>query len=448
MQPGLPASSHQTFSQGSDMDNNEHLAKAKKSTAAAAFGTFLEYYDFSVYGYCAARISTEFFPSDNETVSLLSTLAVFGLAFVIRPLGGLFFGRMGDKYGRKVSLLTTVILIGVACTAIGCLPTYDQIGIWAPILLIFCRVLQGFSAGGEIGSAASYIREWAPPSRRALFLSLVPSVANIGKACAAGMAGLAAWIFIGDDGTASSWSWRIPFLMGLPLMLGCLYLRLRIEDTPDFDNMKKQGTLSKAPVRELISTYPTSLLKLFMFSLVQNVGTYCGTVYVAIYLRTVLNMPASQVGLIVLIAVTCAAFLIPVFGVMSDRIGAVKTLIACYSGYIILSYPCYALMGQSLGLSIVALIISIIPYALCQAGSYYMYPELLPPKVRSTGVSFGHSMGAVLGGATTPILATWLISALDNIMIPAFILMFTGALGLINLACLKKADPAEGRHYR
>lgn len=428
--------------------NAQHQAQAKKATAAAAFGTFLEYYDFSVYGYCAARISTEFFPSDNETVSLLSTLAVFGLAFIIRPLGGLFFGRIGDRYGRKVSLLATVILIGCACTAIGCLPTYDQIGIWAPVLLVLCRALQGFSAGGEIGSAASYIREWAPANRRSLYLSLVPSVANIGKACAAGMAGFAAWCFTGDAGEASNWTWRVPFLMGLPLMLGCLYMRLRIEDTPDFDNMKKEGALSKAPIRELVTTYPTSLFKLFMFSLVQNVGTYCGTVYVAIYMRTVLNMPAADVGFTVLVAVTCAAFLIPVFGLVSDRFGSVRTLIACYTGYIVLSYPCYSLMGHSFGMSIVALVISIVPYALCQAGSYSVYPELLPPRVRSTGVSFGHSMGAVLGGATTPILATWLIDKFSNIMIPAYILMITGALGLINLCCLKKAEPGEGRAFR
>ena len=140
----------------------QKLREAKKATAAAAFGTFLEYYDFSVYGYCAARISKEFFPSDNPTVSLLSTLAVFGLAFIVRPLGGLFFGHIGDRYGRKFSLVATVVLIGVACTAIGCLPTYDQIGIAAPIMLILCRILQGFSAGGEIGSAAPCIFPLCP----------------------------------------------------------------------------------------------------------------------------------------------------------------------------------------------------------------------------------------------------------------------------------------------
>ena len=423
----------------------QKLREAKKATAAAAFGTFLEYYDFSVYGYCAARISKEFFPSDNPTVSLLSTLAVFGLAFIVRPLGGLFFGHIGDRYGRKFSLVATVVLIGVACTAIGCLPTYDQIGIAAPILLILCRILQGSSAGGEIGSAASYIREWAPAERRSLYLSFVPSVANLGKAGAAGLTGLAAYLFVGES---ARWAWRVPFLVAMPLMLGCLWMRLKIEDTPDFTNMKNEGKLSEAPIKELIHQYPASLCKLFMYSLVQNVGTYCGTVYVAIYMRTVLKMPATEVGFIVLIAVTCAALFIPVFGLITDRVGPVKTLVACYVCYIVLSYPCYAIMGKGFGMAIFALVTTMIPYALCQAGSYSMYPELLPPRVRSTGVSFGHSMGAVLGGATTPFLATWLISKFNDIMIPAYILIFVGALGLINLLILKKADPTEGRRFR
>ena len=333
----------------------------------------------------------------------------------------------------------------MACTAIGCLPTYDQIGIAAPIMLILCRILQGFSAGGEIGSAASYIREWAPAERRSLYLSFVPSVANLGKAGAAGLTGLAAYLFVGES---ASWAWRVPFLVAMPLMLGCLWMRLKIEDTPDFTNMKNEGKLSEAPIKELIGQYPASLCKLFMYSLVQNVGTYCGTVYVAIYMRTVLKMPATEVGFIVLIAVTCAALFIPVFGLITDRVGPVKTLVACYVCYIVLSYPCYAIMGRGFGMAIFALVTTMIPYALCQAGSYSMYPELLPPRVRSTGVSFGHSMGAVLGGATTPFLATWLISKFNDIMIPAYILIFVGALGLVNLLTLKKADPAEGRRFR
>ncbi|MDR1921147.1 MAG: MFS transporter [Candidatus Adiutrix sp.] len=420
--------------------------EAKKSTAAAAFGTFLEYYDFSCYGYVAAMLSSRFFPSDNPTVSLLATMAVFGSAFVVRPFGGIFFGLIGDKFGRKASLLITVILMGAISSCIGVLPTYEQIGIMAPVLLVIFRLLQGFSAGGEIGGAASYIREWAPPERRSLYISFIPSIAVLGKAAAAGAAALAASLFVDQN---SDWAWRAPFLLALPLMLGCLYLRLKIEDSPEFSQLAKSGGLSKAPMKELFSTYLASVSKLFCCSLAQNIGTYIGTVYVAVYMRMFLNMPAASVGLTVLIAITCAALLIPFFGSLTDKIGAKKMLAAAYICYIILSYPMYKLMGQgSLGLTIFALVVTMIPYTLCQAGSYAMYPELLPTRVRSTGVSFAHSLGAVVGGGLMPYAVTLLIDKTGDIMFPTYLLILTGILGLANLAGIKYADPGDTRKFK
>ena len=429
-----------------DQAKAKRISEAKKSTAAAAFGTFLEYYDFSCYGYVAAMLSTRFFPSDNPTVSLLATMAVFGSAFVVRPFGGIFFGLIGDKFGRKASLLATVILMGVISTCIGFLPTYEKIGIMAPILLVIFRLLQGFSAGGEIGSAASYIREWAPPERRSLYVSFIPSIAVLGKACAAGAAGLAAAMFVDQN---SDWAWRTPFLLALPLMLGCLYLRLKIEDSPEFSQLAKSGGLSQSPMKELFSSYRASVSKLFCCSLVQNIGTYIGTVYVAVYLKMFLKMPTASVGLTVLIAITCAALLIPVFGYITDRVGAKKMLAASYIGYIVLSYPMYKLMGQgSLGLTIFALVVTMIPYTLCQAGSYAMYPELLPTRVRSTGVSFAHSLGAVIGGGVMPYLVTMMIDKTGDVMFPTYLLILTGFLGLATLASIKYAEPGDTRKFK
>lgn len=426
--------------------DEKRIRDAKKSTAAAAFGTFLEYYDFSCYGYVAAMLATRFFPADNPTTSLLATLAVFGSAFVVRPLGGIFFGRIGDKFGRKTSLLATVILMGAISTCIGFLPTYAQIGLAAPALLFICRLLQGFSAGGEIGSAASYIREWAPPERRGLYISFIPSIAVLGKATAAGAAGLAAAMFADQD---SDWAWRVPFLIALPLMLGCLWLRLKIEDSPEFTALAKSGGISEAPMKELCTRYLGSLTKLFFCSLVQNIGTYIGTVYVAVYMRMFLNIPAASVGLTVLIAITCAALLIPLFGAITDKVGAKKMLAAAYLGYIILSYPMYSLMNQgSLGLTIFALVVTMLPYTLCQAGSYAMYPELLPTRVRSTGVSFGHSFGAVIGGGCLPYLTTLLIDKTGDIMVPTYILIGTGFLGLIVLKAIKPAEKGDARKFQ
>lgn len=425
---------------------DRHVREAKKATMAASFGTFLEYYDFSCYGYVAAMLASSFFPSDNPTASLLSTLAVFGSAFIVRPLGGIFFGRIGDRYGRKASLLATVLLMGFSSTCIGLLPTYASIGVAAPTLLIILRLFQGLSAGGEIGGAASYIREWAPPTRRALYISFIPGIAVLGKATAAGMAGMAASLFAQS---APDWAWRVPFLVAFPLMLGCLWIRLKIEDSPEFKNLASSGGLSKAPLSELFKAYPVSLFKLMMFALVQTVGTYIGTVYVAVYMKAVLKMPQSQVGFIVLIAITCAAVLIPLFGILTDRFGAKKILSASYIFYIALSYPMYSLMGpESFNLSVFALVVTMLPYTLCQAGSYLMYPELLPTRVRSTGVSFGHSFGSVIGGGLMPYLATWLIGLSGDIMVPTYMLMANGVLGLIMVLSVKDALPGEARRFR
>ncbi|CAH2601434.1 MHS family MFS transporter [Rhodovastum atsumiense] len=422
------------------------VREAKKATVAASFGTFLEYYDFSCYGYVAAMLATAFFPGDNPTASLLSTLAVFGSAFIVRPLGGILFGHIGDRYGRKTALLATVLLMGLASTGIGLLPTYASIGVAAPALLITLRLLQGLSAGGEIGGAASYIREWAPPNRRALYISFIPGIAVLGKATAAGLAGMAAALFATS---APDWAWRVPFLVALPLMLGCLWIRLRIEDSPEFEHLRNTGGLAKAPFAELFKAYPGSLFKLMMFAMVQTIGTYIGTVYVAVYMKTVLRIPQSQVGFIVLIAVTCAAVLIPVFGFVTDRLGAKRTLAISYSLYIALSYPMYAMMGpESFNLTVLALVVTMLPYTMCQAGSYLMYPELLPTRVRSTGVSFGHSFGSVIGGGLMPFLATMLIDSFGDIMIPTYMLMANGMLGLVMILCVRDALPGDARKYR
>lgn len=432
------------------LENTEAHAKrvsyAKKATWAASFGTLLEYYDFSVYGYVAALIAPKFFPSDNPTTSLLATLAVFGSAFVVRPLGGMLFGWIGDRYGRKTSLVATVILMGLASTCIGILPTYAAIGAAAPALLVLFRLLQGFSTGGEIGSAACYIREWAEPNRRALYISFIPSIAVLGKAGAAGIAGWAASMFVGDQ---IDWAWRVPFLLAFPMMLAILYVRTTMEDSPEFVQLEKSGGLAKAPLTELFTTYPQSLAKLVMFALVQTVGTYIGTVYVAVYLKTYLKLPQSQVGFTLLIAITLASVLIPLFGRLTDRIGARATLAASYGFYILLSYPMYSLMGGGdYWLTIAALCITMLPYTLCQAGSYVMYPELIPTRVRASGVSFGHSFGAVIGGGLMPLLATQLIDVFKDIMIPTYMLTINGVVGLLMLVIVKRADPGESRLFR
>ncbi|GAA3725714.1 MHS family proline/betaine transporter-like MFS transporter [Spinactinospora alkalitolerans] len=430
------------------MEETDHRRRAKKATGVAVFGTFIEYYDFSVYGYVAATLALVFFPSDDPTVGLLNTLLVFGSAFVVRPLGAVFFGRLGDQRGRRYSLVASITCMGAAATLTGLLPGYAQIGILAPILLVLLRMLQGFSTGGEIGGAAAYIREWAAPRHRSLYVSFIPGVAQVGKGLAAGLAALIAAALPAD--ALADWGWRIPFLLALPLGALCLYLRLKVEDSPEFQSIEAKGDKTEKPFTEVLTRYPKALAKVTSISLVQNLGTYIGTVFVAVYFSEVLGFSKGDASTIVLIAVLFAAFLIPVAGQVGNRIGGKRVLLCSYLAYVALTLPSFALMNQgSVGLALAGLMLGILPYALCQAGTYATMSELYPTRVRHTGVAVGHSVGAVLGGGLGPYLATWLISATDNTFMPAFMLVGAGIVGLLVVGVAVKPNSDPGNHlYR
>lgn len=426
----------------------EHQRKAKKATAVAAFGTFIEYYDFSVFGYVAATIAVVFFPSGDPVAGLLNTFLVFGTAFLVRPLGAIFFGRIGDRFGRRASLVGSVILMSAAAGLTAVLPTYAQIGIWAPILLGLLRMLQGLSAGGEIGGAATYIREWAPVERRNLYISFIPSVGVLGKAGAAGLTALAATLVPAAE--MESWGWRIPFLLAIPLGILCLVMRLKIEDSPEFTSSANKGQTTRAPMVELFRNHRSRLSKVFLIALVQNIGTYIGTVYVAVYFSTVLDFSKAEASTIVLIAVASAALLIPLAGQLGGRIGSKRLLTFSYIAYILVTIPSFMLMNAgSLSLAIFGLLLGMLPYALCQAGTYAAMPEFFPVEVRHTGVAFGHSVGAVLGGAGAPYMATWLIDSTGNTMIPAYMLVIFGVLGLATVLGLVRRNTLSASHlYR
>lgn len=426
---------------------DEHKKKAKKATIVAAFGTFIEYYDFSVYGYVAATIAMVFFPKADPMVNLLNTLAVFGLAFLIRPVGAWFFGHLGDKKGRRTSLIASITLMGVASTIIGLLPGYATIGVMAPALLVLMRMMQGFSTGGEIGGAASYIREWAAPNRRALYIAFIPSVAQLGKGLAAGLAALMAGMLAKED--MIEWGWRIPFLLAAPMAILTVWMRLTIEDSPEFAALAKANKTTKTPMKEIFANYSKPLAKVTLIATIQTIGTYIGTVFVAVYFSEVLGFSKSQASTIVLLAVLFASVLIPVAGLLGTRIGGKKLLMWSYVFYMAVSIPEFMLMNQkSFTLALIGLLIGIIPYALCQAGTYSSMPELFPTQVRHSGVAFGHSVGAVIGGGGAPYLSTWLIQVTGNNLMPAYLLAFAGLVGFIVVGLTVKPNTDGSHMYR
>lgn len=424
--------------------------EAKKATGIAVFGTFVEYYDFSVYGYVAATIAMAFFPTGNAAAALLNSFAVFGLAFVARPVGAWFFGRLGDTRGRRAALIATITLMGIASGVTGLLPVYAQIGIAAPVLLVMMRFLQGFSAGGEIGGAAAYIREWAKPERRAFYISFIPSFANLGKGLAAGVAAIMA-TSLSDDQMAT-WGWRVPFLLAIPLAILVIWMRMHVEDSPEFRELQRSSEKSpaqKTPLRTVFRKHPAALIKVTLIATVQTTGTYVGTVFVATYFSEFLGFTSGQASTIVLLAVLFAAVLIPPAGLLGNRLGGRRILLLCYTGYVLLTLPEFFLMQQhSFGLALLGLMIGILPYALCQAGTYSTMPELYPTDVRHTGIAFGHSTGSVIGGGLMPYLSTYLIGATENTYMPAFLLIMAGLVGLVTVGLFVRKNP-DGTHlYR
>jgi MFS transporter, MHS family, proline/betaine transporter len=427
--------------------DEERRRKAKKATAVGAFGTFIEYYDFSVYGYVAATLAVVFFPSEDPVIGLLNTFLVFGSAFVVRPLGAVYFGRLGDRRGRRTSLVASIGLMSVAAAMTGLLPGYAQIGLAAPVLLVALRMLQGFSTGGEIGGAASYIREWAEPHRRPFYISFVPGIAQLGKGGAAGMAALAATLLPSE--AMQDWGWRIPFLLAAPLGVFCLIMRLRFEDSPEFTAIKSDDRVTTRPFGILIAQHRAQLAKVVAISTVQNVGTYIGTVFIASYLSTMLDFSKAQASTIVLLAVLSASVLIPMFGLIGSRLGARKLLVLAYIAYVVVTIPSFLLMAQgSFGIAIAGLILGMLPYALCQAGTYASITEFFPVQVRHSGVAFGHSVGAVLGGGAGPYMATWLISVTDNNLMPAFLLVSFGLIGLVVVVSTVRFNDNGNHLYR
>jgi MHS family proline/betaine transporter-like MFS transporter len=229
-----------------------------------------------------------------------------------------------------------------------------------------------------------------------------------------------------------SWGWRIPFMIAVPLGILCLIMRLKIEDSPEFTaSAATAKETTGSPFGRLIGEHRKPLTKVFFISLVQNMGTYIGTVYVAVYFSTVLGYTKAEASYIVLIAVVAAAFLIPLAGQLGNRIGAKRVLVSSYVFYIAVTIPSFMLMNNgSVALAMVGLLIGMVPYALCQAGTYASMPEFFPVEVRHTGVAFGHSVGAVIGGAGGPYFATWMIDATGNTLVPAYMLVVFGVMGL------------------
>lgn len=417
-----------------------------RATVAAAIGHIMEYYDFSIYALLAPIIAPVFFPSQNRAASLLATFGVFGVAYVIRPLGGLIFGHLCDRVGRRTTLAAVILLMSGATTAIGLLPSYAQLGVLAPILLVICRSLQGLSTGGEYGGAASFVAEHAPAGRRGFFTSWVIGSTGIGLTMGA-LVGTVLTSAV-PHGTLSAWGWRIPFLIALPLGLVGLYLRLRLDDAPTFKAAKSDARIPRLPALEALRTHRRAILTLAGLVLLLTVAIYVFFIYTTTYLNVFLKvslstaLPASIIGFVLFCALT------PLFGSLSDRIGRKPVLIAGAIGHVVLTLPGFLLLREArfpqiaLAYAIFALI-----YAMYLGPFTATVTEQFPTAVRAASLGIGYNLPVCVFGGLAPLVLTYFISRFDLSLMPAYYVVGAAVVSLLTVLTLKetKGEQAGSR---
>jgi MHS family proline/betaine transporter-like MFS transporter len=407
----------------------------RKAVWAGAIGTLIEYYDYTVYAFLATTLAILFFP-DSGALALLYTFAVFGVAFVVRPLGGIVLGALADRYGRKPALLVSVVGMVTATACIGLLPTHAQVGFFAPALLCFFRCVQGFAAGGEMGGAVAYVAEVAPDARRAA----VTSTTQIG--CLAGtMGGAIAVALLNSSMTLDdlhSWGWRIPFLISAPMGVVALRVRHKMEETPDFVRLENQSKVQKVPTLTLLRHYPKGVLAIVCLGCCGMAGYYIPFTYFVTYFQKQQIMSAQMAGWSATLSMLVAAIAIYPFGILSDRIGRKPMILGATLCFMILSYPLFMVMQTSLAGALLAQIAFGLFEAAYLSTNYTLYSELLPTNVRTSGINLGISISAILAGGSAPYAATWLISSTGSATSPAWILIVAAAISFLVMLFLKE----------
>jgi MFS transporter, MHS family, proline/betaine transporter len=419
------------------MAAHAEAATAKKAVTAGAIGNFVEWYDYSVYGFFATVIASQFFPSEDRVASLLATFAVFAVAFFMRPVGAFVFGHYGDTIGRRNTLAAAVIMMGIATLMIGVLPSYAQIGVLAPILLVVARLLQGFSAGGEWSGSAAFMVEYAPENKRGLYGSWQQVSIVAGLLVGSAMGGLLGTVLSED--ALNAWGWRIPFILGMVVALVGLYLRLRVEDTPAFRIIEEKEEITEAPVKESFTAHWRESLTAIGFTVAWTVAYYILLTYMPTYVSETLGVPLTQallsnaIGLVVLMA------LIPFTAALSDRIGRKPLLIAFSALIALLTYPLFLLAStQVLAFIVLAQILFGVIISLFSGPGPAALVEMFPTNVRYSALGVSYNIAVAAFGGTAPFIATYLISRTGSNFSPGFYLIAAAVVTLIVVSTMKE----------
>lgn len=405
------------------IDSNVIGGELRKAATASFIGNFIEWFDYASYGYLAAVIATVFFPESDRAVALMSAFFVFAISFLLRPVGAVFWGNWGDKYGRRWALSWSILVMSGATFLIGFIPGYNTIGLAAPVLLFLLRMVQGFSASGEYAGASAFLAEYAPNGKRGLYTAMVPASTAAGLLVGSLFATVIYTVL--NDADMQAWGWRIPFLLAGPLGIIGRYIRVRLEDSPVFQTLVKASAknVATAPVREVLSKHFGKVAIAFGVTCLNAAGFYLILSYMPTYLSEELHVPetpafiASSIALLVYIG---AIFLM---GHLSDKMGRKRMLIVACVLFIVLTVPLFALLGfGSLPIIVAVEIIFVILLSTNDGTLATFLAEIFPTRVRYTGFALSFNTANAIFGGTAPMVATWLISVTGTTMAPAYYL--------------------------
>jgi MHS family proline/betaine transporter-like MFS transporter len=405
------------------------------AVGAGTVGNILEWFDYGIYGQLAAVISAIFFPSKDPLTSLLFTFVVFGVGFVMRPVGAMVFGHIADKYGRKIALSWTIIIMGGSTFIMGLIPPFARIGVLAPLILAATRLLQGFSTGGEWGGATAFIVEYAPENRRGFYGSF-QQVSNIGGVMFGSLTAVILTYSLSQQ-SLYAWGWRLPFVFGITLGAVGWYMRTKLEDTPAYKKVEDSKQIEKSPVKTAFANNYVGIIKAMGLTAIWTVAYYILLIFMPTYINKMLHLPLNRSLLSNFFSFILLLLLMPVFGHLSDKIGRKPVLLTSCLGYAVCTYPLFVWIGDGnfMKLVIAQLILGIFLAMFSGAGIAFS-AEIFPTAVRVSTLSIGYNIMVAAAGGMAPFIATYLIKVTGNNVAPAFYVVIAAIVSGIAILTL------------